>query len=261
MNILQVEGLNTGYGKKQIVYDFSMEISDGEIVGILGPNGCGKSTLLKALCKSIPHEGRVLMAGCDVEDLSEKELAQKCSYVPQRSGLSIDISAYDTVMMGFHPYLRLLERPGKEMHDKVCQILTHIGLKEHMMDNYMELSEGQKRLCILARSLVTDAKLLLMDEPDGALDFNVRNHLMQMVSKKIKESGGGMLITLHDINLALSFCDKIYLMKEGRLLDAINPNKDSVKEMEEKLSNLYGKIRLIDCSKETEKRKLIMVSD
>lgn len=260
MNLLQVEKLNAGYGKKQIIHDFSMDINAGQIVGILGPNGCGKSTLIKALCKSIPYEGKILIDGQDVRDLSVKKMAQICSYVPQRSGLSVDISVYDAVMMGFQPYLKLLENPVKEMHDKACEIIAQIGLKEQMMDNYMELSEGQKRLCILARSLISDAKLMLMDEPDGALDFGIRNHLLQMVSHKIENGQRGVLITLHDVNLALSYCDSIYLMKEGRLAGVMNPNADSAEEMEEKLSLLYGSVRLIDYAKEHEK-KYVMVLD
>ena len=261
MNLLQVEKLNAGYGKRQIVHDFSMEINAGQIVGVLGPNGCGKSTLIKAVCKSIPYKGEILIDGRSVRDLSVKELAKICSYVPQQSGLSVDISVYDAVMMGFQPYLKLLESPGKEMHERACKIIAQIGLKEQMMDNYMELSEGQKRLCILARSLVSDAKLMLMDEPDGALDFGIRNQLLQMVSGKIKKYQGGMLITLHDVNLALSYCDSIYLMKEGKLAGVMNPKSDLVEEMEEKLSGLYGRVRLIDYANGHEKKKYVMVTE
>ena len=261
MSLLKVENVNAGYGKKQIIHDFSMEINAGEIVGILGPNGCGKSTLIKALCKGLPYEGKVYMDGHDVKNLSERELARICSYVPQHSGLSIDISVYDAVMMGFQPYLKLLENPGKEMHDKAYETLIQIGLKEQMADNYMELSEGQKRLCILARSLVADAKLMLMDEPDGALDFSVRNHLLKLVSENVKNKQGGILLTLHDMNLALAYCDSIYLMNEGRLIGVINPKKDSLEEMEAGLSKLYGKIRLIDCAGDGEEKKLVMVMD
>lgn len=260
MNLLQVENLYAGYGKKQIVQDFSLKIEAGQIVGILGPNGCGKSTLIKALCKGIPYSGNVIMDGHDVRDISEKELAQICSYVPQRSGLSIDISVKDAVMMGFQPYLKLLESPSKEMHDKARKIIEKIGLKEQMADNYMELSEGQKRLCILARSFVADSKLMLMDEPDGALDFGVRNHLLQMVSQNVKNYQGGVLITLHDMNLALAYCDSIYLMKDGKLVDVMNPKEDSIKDMEEKLTKLYGEIRLIEYEESQHNRKHVIIS-
>lgn len=259
MNLLQVENLYAGYGKKQIVQDFSLKIDEGQIVGILGPNGCGKSTLIKALCKGIPYKGKVIMAGHNTKDLSEKELAQICSYVPQRSGLSIDISVRDAVMMGFQPYLKLLESPSKEMRDKALKVIEQIGLKEQMLDNYMELSEGQKRMCILARSFVADAKLMLMDEPDGALDFGVRNHLFELVSRHVKSFQGGILISLHDINLALAYCDLIYLMKDGKLMGIMNPMEDPVGEMEEKLSILYGNIHLIDCGEAQKKRMLVRV--
>ena len=252
MSILQVENLCAGYGKKTIINDISITIEKGELVGLLGPNGCGKSTLMKALCKGIESEGCVLLDQINVNDLSEKELAKMCSYVPQSSGLAIDITAKDAVLMGFYPYLGIFESPGEVMHKKAEEILTELGLGEQVSANYMELSEGQKRLCILARSLVTDAKLLLMDEPDAALDFGVRNKILQMVIDEIKKRQSGVLCNLHDANLALAYCNRIYLMKDGQITNTICPDKDSVEYMEECLSDLYGSVKLLPYQIESE---------
>lgn len=259
MNLLQVEELKAGYGRKNIINAISIELSDGEIVGILGPNGCGKSTMIKALCKGIPYQGRVSLCGRDVREMSEKELARNCSYVPQRSGLSIDISVIEVLLMGFYPHMGLLERPDKKMKEKAKELLKRVGLENEKYSNYMELSEGQKRMCILARSLVADAKLLLMDEPDASLDFGVRNNLMDIISERALKNKTGVLISLHDINLALAYCKKIYLMKKGSIVDMIIPNEDLVSDMEMKLCELYGKVRLLEYLNEDGARKLIMV--
>lgn len=252
MSLLRVENLTAGYGKNRIIDNISLEVSEGEIVGLLGPNGCGKSTLIKALCKGNSSEGNVTVCERDLKDFSEKELAKICSYVPQSSGLAIDISALEVVLMGFYPYLGLLERPDIKMKEKAGEMLQLVGLEKEVQTNYMELSEGQKRMCILARSLVADAKMLLLDEPDASLDFAIRNRLLTIIEKQVKEKETGVLLSLHDTNLALSCCDKIYLMKDGRLIHIVHPKEDSISEMEEKLQQIYGNVKLLEYKKEQE---------
>ena len=128
MSILKVEQLSTGYGKKEIVRDISMELSLGQVVSILGPNGCGKSTLIKALCKGLAFKGNVFIDDINTRELSERELAKLCSYVPQRSGLSIDVSVQDAVLMGFQPYLGIFGNPSKDMKVRVQETLLQVGL-------------------------------------------------------------------------------------------------------------------------------------
>lgn len=259
MSLLHIEELKAGYGKKSIINDISLEIKEGQIVGILGPNGCGKSTLIKALCKGIPSEGVVRICEQDAKALTEKELAKLCAYVPQSSGISIDISALEVVLMGFYPYMGLLERPNAQMKQKACELLNSLGLEKEIDSNYLELSEGQKRMCILARSLVTDSKLFLMDEPDASLDFNVRNHLLQRIKKQVKDGEAGALLSLHDTDLALLFCDKIHLMRDGVFIDVIKPQEDLLQDMEQKLQRVYGNIRLLEYQNENGTRKIVMV--
>lgn len=259
MSILNIENLSAGYGKKTIISEISLTVNEGQIIGVLGANGCGKSTLIKAVCNGITSSGSIVIDGFNIKSLSEKELSKICSYVPQRSGLSIDISVFDTVMMGFYPYLKLLESPSQDMKNRVEEIITSVGLGNQINCNYMELSEGQKRLCILARSLVGKNKLLLLDEPDGALDFSVRNHILQLVHERTKNIQGGVLLTLHDVNLALANCDMIYLMKDGKIVGDLNPKTDALKDIECKLSDLYGKIRMLDYINDNNEKQIIMV--
>lgn len=259
MSLLKIEELKAGYGKKNIIHDIDLELTEGHLVGILGPNGCGKSTLIKALCKGISYQGNVSIGDQEIKEMSEKELAKLCSYVPQKSGLSIDISVLEVVLMGFYPYMGLLERPDKKMKEKACEILSQVGLEKEIYSNYMELSEGQKRLCILARSLVTDAKLLLMDEPDASLDFGVRNNLFKLILERVRDNQTGCLISLHDTNLALAYCDMIYLMKDGHLIGTIIPKEASISDMEQKLQSLYGSVKLLEYENEDGTKKLVMV--
>lgn len=174
MSVFVAEGLRAGYGKDPVIEDISFGLEGGELAGVLGANGCGKTTLLKAVCGILPHGGRCVLDGTVLEACPPRQLAKLCSYIPQRSGISIDISVLDVVLMGFNPHLGLLEHPNKSMREAALRILEEIGLGGMEEKNYLHLSEGQKQLCILARTLVSGGQLLLLDEPESALDFRFR---------------------------------------------------------------------------------------
>ena len=163
MSFFKVENLTAGYGGKQVVNHLSFELEAGSLTGLLGANGSGKSTLLKALCGILPHRGSCMLEKQFLEELSSRELARLCSYIPQRSGISIDISVLDVVLMGFNPRLGLLEYPSAQMKEKARQALDRAGLAGREEENYLHLSEGQKQLCILARTLAAESRLLLLD--------------------------------------------------------------------------------------------------
>jgi len=110
--ILSVSEISAGYGKKNIISNVSFSVDEHSVVGLLGANGCGKTTLLKAVCGIIQCSGKIEICGQNTNTLNERQLARLCSYIPQRSGISIDISALDVVLMGFNPELKLLESPN-----------------------------------------------------------------------------------------------------------------------------------------------------
>ena len=170
MSLLEVRHLCAGYGKRRILEDISFSLAPGELVGVLGENGSGKTTLLKSVCGILPHRGECLLGGENREDLSSRQLARKISYIPQRSGISIDLSALEVVLMGFNPQLRLLESPNAAMKRRAGQALEAVGLGGRGEENFQSLSQGQQQLCILARTLVSQAEVLLLDEPESALD-------------------------------------------------------------------------------------------
>ena len=165
MSFFTVKNLSAGYGGREVIQGITASLEEGEILGILGANGCGKSTLLKSICGILPHSGTCTLDGTPLEGMPPKKLARMCAYIPQRSGIGIDISALDVVLMAFNPYLGLLSRPDAAMRRRAAQALETVGLGAHVAENFQEFSEGQKQLCILARTLAADARLLLLDEP------------------------------------------------------------------------------------------------
>jgi len=259
MSLIELEHLSAGYGKDLVIEDITFSIRAGELVGVLGVNGSGKSTLVKTICNVLAHNGNVKIKDKILEEQKIKEVARMVSYIPQQSGVSIDIPVLDVVLMGFNPWLSLLERPGKEMEEKAIKVLTEVGLSEKIHANYMELSEGQKQLVIFARALVSEGQLLLMDEPESALDFSVRYKAMEIVRDWIGSEERAGLVILHDIALALNSCDRLVLLKEKKIVAEIDLKNDTAKSIEEKMQLIYGNLTLEKVRTKTGKERLVVL--
>lgn len=261
MSFFCVEHLAAGYGGQMVVEKISFSLEEGSITGILGGNGSGKSTLLKALCGALPHQGGCRLQGRQLEGMPPRQLARLCSYIPQRSGLSIDISALDVVLMGFNPRLGLLERPSAAMRRAACRALACVGLAGREGDNYLELSEGQKQLCILARTLVSGAGLLLLDEPESALDLPHRYRMMELLGRWAAQGQRGAVVALHDPALALACCDQLVLLRAGRVCGLLRPEQTPPAQMEAALCQIYGRVTLARCADHTGKEHLVMLKE
>lgn len=261
MSFFHVDRLSAGYGGKAVIQDISFSLEEGTIAGILGANGSGKSTLLKAVCGILAHQGGCTLRGEPLEGLSPRQMARRCGYIPQRSGVSIDISALDVVLMEFNPRLGLLERPNGAMVCQARQALAQVGLDGREDGNYQTFSEGQKQLCILARTLVGDGALLLLDEPESALDFHHRYRLLELLRRWVAQGGRGGVAALHDPNLALACCDRLILLKDGKTCGLLRPGRDGLEDMEEKLEQIYGAVTLARCRDRSGREHLVMLKE
>lgn len=261
MSFFTVAQLSAGYGQHKVLENIGFSVDAGRMVGILGANGSGKTTLLKAICGILPHTGSCTLDGTALESLPPKKLGMLCGYIPQRSGITIDISVLDVVLMGFNPRLGLLEHPDHAMKQRALGILAQVGLAGLENRNYLSLSEGQKQLCILARTLVSDGKLLLLDEPESALDFAHRSRMLNLLRQRIAGKKQSVLVTLHDPMLALNRCDVLLLLNRGRSDEMIDPAADSLEKMEEALSRLYGPVSLTRVRNRSGQEQLIMLGE
>ena len=141
------------------------------------------------------------------------------------------------------------------------QALLQVGLSGKEEMNYLHLSEGQKQLCILARTLVSHSRLLLLDEPESALDFRYRYRMLDILRHWTDASRGGVIITLHDPMLALNYCDKLMLLKNGEILDILSPKEDSAEKMEQALQKVYGPVSLQLCKTRGGREVLTMLKE
>lgn len=263
MKLLKVENLTCSYDKKTVLKNLSLEITTGQIVGILGTNGAGKTTLLKCIGNTIPFTGDITVSAAagslDIKSLSTKELAKIISYIPQVSGMTIDLSCLDVVLMGLNPILGVLERPSATMISRAKELLTRLDLSEYIYANYLNLSQGQKQLCLLARTLISDASLLLLDEPEASLDFGHRYALINQIRQHIG-SEKSALLTLHDPQLALNHCDTVAVINEGRCIASFAPKLTSEAEIESILSKIYGPLSVNTCYNHSNQKNFVVLA-
>ena len=261
MSSFRVNEICAGYGERCVIDHLTFSLEGGRMMGILGANGCGKTTLIRSICGILRHEGECMLEDIRLEGLSARQLSRLCSYIPQRSGISIDISALDVVLMGFNSQLGLLAHPTEEMKKQALDALAEVGISGMAERNYMHLSEGQKQLCILARTLVTQGRLLLLDEPESALDFRFRYRMLEIIRNWVRRDHRFALVALHDPMLALNYCDELLLLKDGRSMSIIRPDTDSFGEMEEKLCEIYGPVSLCACTDRAGRKHIIMLNE
>ena len=246
-DLLSLRNISAGYGGKTIVKDVSLDIPAGEFCAILGLNGSGKTTLIKAISGLLPiSTGSCFVCDDDCTKLSEYKRARYMSYIPQRHSKLIGVNVEDAVLMGLNPKLRFFEFPTAQDKELVDNALRKLDIRELKNEVFSELSEGQKQLVILARVLVQNAAVLLMDEPDAALDFNNRHSMLAKIRTLIKSEKKAGLVALHDPNLALSYCDRILLFADGEIVDDINITKVTAQKIRECLETVYKGIAVYE---------------
>ena len=261
MSLLEVRGLSAGYGGRQVVRSASFAAEAGELTGLLGANGSGKTTLLKALCGILPHAGSCFVAGQRLEGLGPRQLARVCGYIPQRSGIGVDLTAREVVLMGSNPRLGLLERPSAAMRAEADRALAAAGLAGREEENYQTFSEGEKQLCILARALAGGGRLLLLDEPESALDFRRRYRALALLAGWAVQGGRGALIALHDPGLALNCCARLLILEGGGVRRVLRPAADPLEEMEAALGAVYGPVSLHRVAGRDGRPRLVMLKE
>lgn len=261
MSFFSVKNLTAGYGGEPILQEISFELEEGWLLGILGANGSGKTTLLKSVCGIVRHSGDCTLDGVSLEHQSPRHLARLCGYIPQRSGITIDISVLDVVCMGFNPWLGMLEQPTQAQKRQAMDAIRAVGLGGREQENFLTLSEGQRQLAIFARTLVGENKLLLLDEPESALDFHYRYQMLDELGEWRKNGRRAAIMALHDPALALNCCDAVLLLKDGKRLGLLRPGLDRLEDMEAMLSQVYGPVSLHRCRNRKGQSQLVMLRE
>jgi iron complex transport system ATP-binding protein len=147
------------------------------------------------------------------------------------------------------------------MKDAAMAALAQVGLEGKAETNYLHLSEGQKQLCILARTLVSSSKLLLLDEPESALDFRFRYQMLSLLRDWVGSGQRSAIVTLHDPSLALNFCDQLLLLSENGILGILNPQVEPLEKTEQMLRQVYGNISLLRCQNRKGESQIVILKE
>ena len=221
---LFIQNVTLGYreGKKTIpvanVAQASLE--RGELVALIGRNGAGKSTLLRTLAAYIrPLEGRVLYEGREVQTLSAQELAKKISVVLTDTGSVANMSVRELVSLGRIPYtnyLGTLTAKDKEAVERAMEIMEISAFASRYIST---LSDGERQKCMIAKAFAQETATILLDEPTAFLDYPSKVQLLRTLKRLATEENKAIIVSVHDLELALRLADKIWLMNNGALTE------------------------------------------
>jgi iron complex transport system ATP-binding protein len=228
----------------------SFDIPAGRFCGIIGPNGSGKTTLLKCISGYIkPDFGSVTVGGRDVTTMPAREVARRMALVQQHAALEYEFTVGDIVLTGRNPHLSRWRGESKDDYAIAMNALEAAGIA-HLKDRLVtELSGGEWQMMILARALTQQADIMLLDEPVTGLDIRHQVHIMGTVKRLAAQRGISVVCVLHDLNLALTYCDQIVLMQDGSLA-AVGLPADVLTR--DRLESVYGtKLHIIESDGQT----------
>jgi iron complex transport system ATP-binding protein len=219
MPSLAVENLSAGYSRSLELRDVSMHVDEGSICALMGRNGSGKTTLLRCLNAILkPESGTVSVFGKDVSRLSRLEIARLVSLVPQTSSSPFPFSCLEMIVMGAAARIHAWSAPTRRDVARAMEVLEEVGIQDLARRLFNELSGGERQLVMLSRALFQDAPLMLLDEPNTHLDCSNQHRMMDMMRAVVKRRGATALISLHDPNLTLHYCDRVVMLKKGRVI-------------------------------------------
>ncbi len=221
---LETRDLAIGYRRRtkgdiRLAHGLNLDLQRGKLVGLLGSNGVGKSTLLRTLAgMHKPLGGRVLLAGQGLEALSPPALARRLSIVLTLAPQPRLMNGYSLVAMGRHPHSDWLGRLSATDHEKVAWAIDVVGAEDLVNMPLAELSDGQRQKLMIARALAQDADIMLLDEPTVYLDLPRRAEIMQLLKQLARTAARAILISTHDLDLALRTCDELWLMSDAGII-------------------------------------------
>ncbi|WP_246778380.1 ABC transporter ATP-binding protein [Maritalea myrionectae] len=216
---MQVQNLTAGYGGSPILKNVNLDVPEGEITILVGPNGCGKSTLLKTMARILtPSEGTVTLKGQNVHQLPTRHVAQQMALLAQGPIAPEGLKVRELVAQGRFPHQSLLKQWTKADRDAVDWAMEITNIAQFAERPIDALSGGQRQRCWIAMSLAQETDLVLLDEPTTFLDLKVQVDVMNLLTKTAKQAGKTMVIVLHELNIAAAYADYLVMMRGGEIV-------------------------------------------
>lgn len=224
--ILRVKDLYFSHQKGQpILNGLSFSIKKGDVLCLLGPNGTGKTTLIRCLLgMNRVESGDVYIDNVNTKNMNVKEVSKKVAYVPQTTMVSFPYTVNDMVIMGRNPHIGYLSAPGKKDQEIVAQTLKDLDITHLQKRVFSELSGGEKQMVMVARALVQQAEIMIMDEPTASLDYGNESKILRTI-KQISDTGISIILITHSPNHAFLSGNKVAIMKSGKIQAYGKPNE------------------------------------
>ncbi|WNY85942.1 ABC transporter ATP-binding protein [Leclercia adecarboxylata] len=225
---ITAENITWKVGKKVIVDNVSLVVSQGQTVGLLGPNGSGKSSLLRILAGlRRPHSGTVALDGKSINGIPKKQLARRVAFVEQHGMTDANMRVRDVVKLGRIPHHSPFSGWTAQDDETVNQALKTVDMLHHSEQGWLSLSGGERQRVHIARALAQMPTEILLDEPTNHLDIHHQMQLMQLISQLPVTS----IVAIHDLNHASMFCDALIVMQKGRVVASGTPQAILTEEL------------------------------
>ncbi len=226
---LRAHELRVGYGEHVVLggeTGLDLDVHDGTVTAVIGPNGCGKSTLLRTMARLLsPRHGHVMLDGTRIDAMSSRDVATVLGVLPQNPTAPEGITVGDLVTRGRHPHQRWFRQWSSEDERAVAEALSWTGM-EGFADRALEtLSGGQRQRVWISMALAQGTEVLLLDEPTTFLDLAHQVDVLDLVERLHRERGRTVVMVLHDLNLAARYADRLVAVREGCIVAAGPPRE------------------------------------
>ena len=224
--MIRLEQVQFRLGSRQLLQPLDLQIPQGQVCGLIGHNGSGKSTLIKLLARQQPATGgRILLDGQDLASYSSREFARRVAYLPQQPATTDQLTVRELVRFGRQPWHGLLGRFGPDDQRAVARAMALTQIESYADRLVESLSGGERQRVWLAALIAQQTRYLLLDEPTSALDVAHQVEVLALIRQLSHELDLGVVLVLHDINMAARYCDRLVALREGALLRQGTPEE------------------------------------
>lgn len=238
MNVMQTKELSVGYDGRTVVADINLEALKGQFICLLGPNGSGKSTILRCLAGLLaPLHGSVFLKDNLLYHMEPKDLSRTMAVVLTERLSPGLITVFEIVAMGRYPYTDFFGHMSREDEEKTWEALRLVGARDLAERYFNELSDGERQKVLIARALVQEPEVIILDEPTTYLDVKHRLEVMEILRELSRRKGITVILSLHEIDIALKSCETVLLVKNGKILASGPPEEILTEEM---VAEVYG---------------------
>ncbi len=240
-SILTTQHVHYGVEQKDLIRDISLEIPEGSFVGLVGPNGSGKSTLLKTIYKvNKAKAGTIFLDGEELDHMSNRQMAKKMAVVTQENEISFDFTVMEMMMIGRFAHRSAFATKEKGEEEKCLKALGLVGLEGFAERSFLSLSGGEKQRVLIASAFSRETKFIVLDEPTNHLDMGYQFQIMDLLKKR---EGVTVFASVHDMNMALTYCDYVIALNHGEIVAKGTPEEVLTEERMETLFRVKTKIR------------------